>query len=148
MRRRIGIVLGIAFALLVATNLAFGGMFDGVFGGAFRGGVSARRHRPDVKALLSAPTFADVGEFTGALEGTIVLNGTPYRLAPEVGVYDVARGLLPAGTYVSNCVIACSGVTVGGSRVIYHIILRAGSEGQAIDDTPIRSVRIEDAGPR
>jgi hypothetical protein len=136
MRNRIGLILAIALTLLVATTSVFGGEFGG------------RRHRPHVQSLLQADPFADVGEFTGALEGIIVLNGTPYRLAPNVRIYDVGRGVLPAGTFLGGYIVTCSGVTLRGSQVVDQIIVRAGANGRVVDAAPIRSVRIEDAGPR
>lgn len=136
MRHRIRIVLGIALALSFATDHAFGA----------EGRV--RKHRQDVKTLLTATAFSDVGEFSGALEGTILIHDTFYRLAPSVWIYDVDRGAIPAGTYVEHGILACSGVTLGGTQVVYHIILRSGSEEPARDVAPIRAVRMEDAGPR
>jgi hypothetical protein len=136
MRNRIRIVLGIALALPVTTTLVFGG------------GAGERKHRPDVRAVLDAETFADVGRFTGALEGIIVLNGTPYRLASDVCIYDVGRGALPVGTFVANGIVACSGVTLRGSQFVDQIIVRAGVDDREVDDAPIRAVPIENAGPR
>jgi hypothetical protein len=136
MRNRIGLILVIALTLPVATNAVFGGEFGG------------RKHRPHVQALLDADRFADVGVFTGALEGIIILNGTPYRLAPNVCIYDVGRGVLPVGTFLGGYLVACSGITLRGSQVVDQIIVRAGANDRVIDTAPIRAVRIEDAGPR
>jgi hypothetical protein len=136
MRNRIGLILAIALTLPVATTAVFGGEFGG------------RRHRPHAQTLLDADRFADVGVFTGALEGIIVLNGTPYRLAPNVCIYDVGRGVLPVGTFLGGCLVACSGVTLRGYQVVDQIIVRAGVDDRAVDTAPIRAVRTEDVGPR
>jgi hypothetical protein len=136
MRNRIGLILAIALALPAVTSSVLGGEFGG------------RRHRPHVQALLNAEHFAAVGEFTGALEGTIILNGTTYRLAPNVCIYDVGRGALPVGAFLGGRIVACSGVTLRGTQVIDQIIVRAGVEDRMVDAAPIRAVRIEDAGPR
>jgi len=136
MRNRTGPVLAIALALSVATTPVSGGEAGG------------RKHRPHVQALLNADRFADVGEFTGALEGIIVLNGTPYRLAPNVRIYDVGRGALPVGTFLAGGIVACSGFTLRGLQLVDQVIVRPGVAGRAVDTAPIRTVRIEDAGPR
>jgi hypothetical protein len=136
MRNRIWIVLGIALALPVTATLVFGGS------------ARERKHRPYVDELINAEHFTDVGEFTGALEGIIVLNGTPYRLAANVCIYDVGRGALPVGTFLGGAIVACSGVTLRGSQVVDQIIVRPGVDGRAVDAAPVRTVRIEDAGPR
>jgi hypothetical protein len=136
MRTRIGLILAIALTLPVATTAVFGGEFGG------------RRHRPHVQALLDAERFADAGAFTGALEGIIILNGTPYRLAPDVFIYDVDRGSLPVGTFLGGYIAACFGATLRGSQVVDQIIVRAGVNDRVVDAAPIRAVRIEDAGPR
>jgi hypothetical protein len=136
MRHRFGIVLGIAVCLALATGLAFGG------------DLKVRKHRREVKSLLAAPTFSAAGEFSGALEGTLVINGSPYELAPNAWIYDVGRGALPVGTFVERGFVACSGVMAGGSRIIYHVILRTGAPAPANDTEPIRPAPMEGGGVR
>lgn len=134
MRSRIGILLGIALTLPVTTLSA-------------SGASSPRKLRPEVKALLQARTFADAGEFSGELAGTITVNGTVYRLAPEVMIYEIGRGRMPSGTLVYRRMMALSGVTVGGSAIVHQIIVRPASNGGAVSEAPIRGVPAGQSGP-
>lgn len=137
MRNRIGILLGIALGLPAVAGLALDAQ------------AGPRKLRPEVRALLEAPTFSDAGDFSGALERSIVVNGTRYWLAQDVQVYEIGRGMIPAGTVLSLRRVSLSGVSRGDVKVVHQIIVRPESDvsmiGSGGNDTGVLE---DDAGPR
>lgn len=133
MRNHIVMLLGIALTLPIAAGPASGA------------NEKPRKPRPEVRELRQARTFSDVGEYSGVLGGTISFNGRQYRLAPDVTIYEVGRGLMAPGTTVSGRVMAISGVTLRNSEIVYQIIVRPAAG--AASDAPIRAVPAGQSGP-
>lgn len=111
MRNRNAVLLGISLAVLAASS------------------VAADRLKPRAEADRRAQAFAVSGEFSGALAGSISLNGERFQLAHDVRIYEIGRGVLPPGTTVYGRMLSLSGVYRESLGVIHQIIVRPDAFG-------------------
>jgi len=95
-------------------------------------GADARPRRiPAVFRPTQAETFTVSGEFTGRLEGTIVLNGGIFSLARNARLHELGQtGPLPVGTFLAARRVTLAGVVRDGSFIVQGVIVRpAGAYG-------------------
>ena len=135
MRNRTGIAVGLAFALVLATVLIP------------TAGADGRRPRRLQSDLLRMETFNVSGEFTGALSGEILLGGTRYRIGTNVQVYEIGRGLIPAGSVVGARHVFLAGVKTLGSNTVFSIIVRPATVPSLDQDYPSRYTSIQATSP-
>ena len=71
--------------------------------------------------------LATSGEFTGTLDGQISLGTDTYRLAPNVAVYEIGVGPLPAGSVITNRHV----FLLGQNDLVTMVIVRPASDSWA-----------------
>jgi len=121
MRNRIG---GVAIVLLAAVLAA---------GVASAAGISRFRSQGVAKLLLQMPTFSASGEYTGAFEGEIVLDGAVYHLSPNVVIYQVDQGVIPIGSDLDHQLVYMTGRIQGDSRLVDAVVVQPADEVRMMD---------------
>jgi hypothetical protein len=109
-------------------------------------GAAPRRHRGAAAELLRSPSFNVSGEFSGSLAGTILLEGTLYRLDPNASVYEIGSGPVAQGAELIGRRVFLSGIRLNGNEVITSVIVRPADEGSREGDELDRCVQLKDAG--
>jgi hypothetical protein len=135
MPNRTGIAVRFALALLLGAMVVPAAGADG---------RKPRRIRSDLERL---ETFNVSGEYSGTLGGEVLLGGTRYVLGPNVQVYEIGRGLLPAGSVIESRYIFISGVRDHGSDVIFSVIVRPATVPSLDQDNPSSHVSISTTSP-
>ena len=78
--------------------------------------------------------FVVTGRYTGALEGTIAMDGAAYPLSQNVSLYAIGVGIVPTGTWVHDQVVFMTGVMKDGTPVVSNVILRPADEEMSSSD--------------
>jgi hypothetical protein len=108
--------LGIAFALVLAVGIAAAGPH----GRQFRS--------PAAEAFERAQPFSVSGQFSGTINGEMVIDDLPYRLAPTATAYEIGNGTIPLGTDVQNRYVTLFGLKMAGTSVVYSVFVRPAGE--------------------
>jgi hypothetical protein len=87
-----------------------------------------------VRWAPASEPFAISGRYTGALEGTIAMDGAAYPLSQNVTLYAIGVGIVPTGTWVHDQVVFMTGVMKDGTAVISTVIVRPEDEGMPPSD--------------
>jgi hypothetical protein len=118
MRRQVGIVLAIGIGVGVAALAAFN--------------ADARPWKPlkPIRPAARPESFCVSGEFSGRLEGWIVLDGSSLWVAPDATLYEVGGGGgLPVGTMLTAQRVTFSGIIRGDSRIVRQATIRPFGSG-------------------
>jgi hypothetical protein len=137
MRHRIHPVLKLAIVLALAAGVVSQASAD------------RRSVRENARARLKVETFATTLEFSGPLQGDIATESGVVRLAPDVFIYELGNGVLSPGSFVDHRMIYVSGVMVGGTPVITHVLVRPpAAASSAADGTSPNVSEASGQGPR
>jgi len=118
MRRQAGIILAIGIVVGVAALAAFR--------------ADARPWKPSKPIRLAArpESFCVSGEFSGRVEGWIVLDGSRLWVAPDATLYEVGGGgRLPVGTLLTAQRVTLSGIIRGDSWIVRQVTIRPFGSG-------------------
>lgn len=125
---RLGVVLALGLSLATAVH-------------ADRRVTSGKARASELR------TFAFSSDFTGVLQGDLLIDGTLYRVAPKASVYVLGQGLAPAGLVLSHRSIYVSGVYVGNEPVVRSIIVRPSSNRAGAGEAKITVRQFDDVVP-
>ena len=124
----------------VAVTLA---LLAGV-GPAAAASKTVRKTRAAAPKPRPVQTFNASGPFTGVLAGEIRVGETTYRVSPDVQVYEIGNGPIPAGAAVTDRLVYLSGVVRGNSQIVDVIIVRPADELLARPDDPSQYIHEKD----
>ena len=80
--------------------------------------------RGGVRAHPQSASFSVSGRFSGTIGGDIILDGVVYRLTTGASIYELGRGMLPPGTFISDRVIFLSGARQSNGMAVSSVIVR------------------------
>jgi hypothetical protein len=84
--------------------------------------VRLRKAAPRSRAATPVVTFS--GTCSGPIAGEVVVAGTRYRVSPNVRIYEIGRGVVPAGTSYFDRVVTVSGVRVRDTFIVQSVVVR------------------------
>ncbi len=130
MRQRL--VVSLVLALAVAA------------GSASAAAPGARQRKAAPRPRASAPTFTFAGTCSGPISSEIRVSGTVYRVAPDVRIYEIGRGAVPAGTSYYDRTVTVTGTKVRDTFLVQRVVVRPDSWSAAPGETGIEP----ETGPR
>lgn len=94
-------------------------------------------------------TFTVSGEFSGAVAGTLVIDGQSYQLAQDATVYELGKGPVPVGTVYNYRHVCVSGIQTAGSVLVSSVVVRPARNMALVGTDASVFVRVADpARPR
>lgn len=130
MRHRPGFHLALALAAAAVLVTAAGA------------GENARQRKAPSSPRLRAPVVTFSGQLSGPISGEMRVDGVAYRVAPDVRIFELGRGAMPAGTSYYGRVVTVSGIKVRDTFVVQSVIVRpdtwssGGATGVESDSSP------------
>lgn len=84
--------------------------------------VRLRKGAPRPRAATPIVTFS--GTCSGPIASEVLVAGTRYRVSPNVRIYEIGRGVVPAGTSYFDRVVTVSGVRVRDTFIVQSVVVR------------------------
>lgn len=123
MRHRPGVSLALALTIAAVLVTAAGA------------GETARQRKAPSSPRLRAQVVTFSGSLSGPIADGMRVGGIAYRVAPDVRIFEIGRGVVPAGTSYFDRVVTVSGIKVRDTFVVQSVLVRpdawAGSGGGA-----------------
>ena len=117
MRKRLSLLAGVALMLVLTAVIAAAAV------------PRARQFRSvQAEKFQRAQPFSVSGQFSGTINGEMVIDDLPYRLAPTAAVYEIGNGSIPLGSNVQNRYVTLLGLKMNGSLVVYSVFVRPAGE--------------------
>ena len=110
MRHRLG--LSLVFALTLVAVLAP------------RAGADARQRKAAPSPRARAQVVTVSGRCSGPIGSEMRVGGTAYRVAPDVRIYEIGRGVVPGGTPYFDRVVTVSGIQVRSTFIVQSVVVR------------------------
>jgi len=96
-------------------------------------GLSARKKKAKT-AASQVKSFAFSTEYSGPINGTLVIDGTRYTMTKKTSVYVVGEGSRPQGFSVSHQSIYLAGEQRGDVAVVTSVIVRPKPTTEIVGD--------------
>lgn len=110
MRQRLVVTLALAISLAA--------------GAAPADAADARQRKAPPRARPSAAIQTFSGVCAGPIAGEMRVSGTVYRVSPDVRIYEIGRGAVPAGTSYYDRVVTVSGTKVRDTFIVQSVVVR------------------------
>lgn len=121
----------------IPASLALAVAAAAVFATTATAGDHARLRKP----LASPRLRAAAGTFSGSLSGPIadgmVVGGVTFRVAPDVRIYELGRGIVPPGTSYFDRRVTVSGIKVRDTFVVQSVLVRPDRWGGSVGGTGV-----------
>ena len=87
-------------------------------------GADARLRKAAPRARVPSPIVTFSGTCSGPIAREIRVAGASYRVSPDVRIYEIGRGVVPAGTAYFDRVVTVSGRKVRDTFIVESVVVR------------------------